>query len=33
VLGKIWLRALIITDAAWGVALAGLYWYFWGLPF
>jgi hypothetical protein len=32
VLGRIWVRALVITGAAWGVGLA-LFGYFWGLPF
>ena len=33
VLCKIWLRALLVTGAAWGVGAAALYGYFWGLPF
>jgi hypothetical protein len=30
---KIWLRALLFTGVAWGVALAALYAYVRGLPF
>jgi hypothetical protein len=33
VLGKIWLRALLVTGAAWGVGAAAVYGYFRGLPF
>ena len=33
VIGKIWLRALLITGWAWGVVAAAAYAYFWGLPF
>jgi hypothetical protein len=33
VLCKIWLRALLVTGAAWGVVAAAVYGYFWGLPF
>jgi AcrR family transcriptional regulator len=32
-LWKIWLRALFYTGAGWGVVLAALYAYFWGLSF
>jgi len=33
VLCKIWLRALLVTGAAWGIGAAAVYGYFWGLPF
>ena len=33
VLCKIWLRALLLTGAAWGVGAAAVYGYFRGLPF
>jgi len=33
VLRRIWLRAVLITGTAWGIALAALYVHHWGLPF
>jgi hypothetical protein len=33
VLCKIWLRALLVTSAAWGIGAAAVYGYFRGLPF
>jgi hypothetical protein len=32
-LWKIWVRALLYTGAGWGLVLAALYGYFWGLSF